>query len=158
MTHQDQQDILTEEAHDLGTKVLGLVLAQPKNAVIFEKHLYKQAVKAGGTLTMYKWYVYQVVGHLMKDKGLMKPLLKTVKKGGVGWNDCSYDETRHRLDEYYSYIVSPFEVTEGVVECTKCGSMKTWSVQKQTRGSDEPMTTFSKCTEPKCGHEFIYNG
>jgi DNA-directed RNA polymerase subunit M/transcription elongation factor TFIIS len=37
------------------------------------------------------------------------------------------------------------EMTEGVLKCGKCKSMKTTYVQAQTRSADEPMTTFATC-------------
>ena len=54
------------------------------------------------------------------------------------------------------YLTKPFEVVDGVVTCPKCQGMKTWSVQKQTRSSDEPMTTFSRCA--LCNHQWSYSG
>ena len=47
----------------------------------------------------------------------------------------------------YSVIGPNVEIEEGVMECTKCGSKKTYSYTKQTRGGDEATTVFAICSE-----------
>jgi DNA-directed RNA polymerase subunit M/transcription elongation factor TFIIS len=44
------------------------------------------------------------------------------------------------------------DVTHGDVDCRKCGSDNTISVQKQMRSADEPMTTFVTCQQ--CGNKW----
>lgn len=142
-----------------GIAILGTAIKQSKNCVSFEKYIWKHASKIEEDMQeeMYFWFAYQVVGLvLMNANKQLKPLLKAVKKGKVGWKSPSYDDVTARLDEHDDYLVTPFEVVEGVVDCPKCGGSKTWSVQKQTRSSDEPMTTFSCCVT--CGHKWRYSG
>ena len=43
-------------------------------------------------------------------------------------------------------IMAPPTMMEGIYVCRECGSKKTNSWEKQTRSSDEPMTTFIRCT------------
>lgn len=102
------------------------------------------------------WATYQIVGLMLENKEEMKTYFSDVKNGKICWESKIYDGPRSRLEEHDDYIVNPFEVVDGVLECPKCHSTKTYSIQKQTRSSDEPMTTFSKCA--KCGHNWRYSG
>ena len=86
----------------------------------------------------------------------MKNIATDLKKGNVGWKNPLYNNIESKIQEHDDYIVKPFEVVDGVVKCPKCQNSKTWSVQKQTRSSDEPMTTFSRCVT--CGHQWAYSG
>ena len=38
--------------------------------------------------------------------------------------------------------------------CPKCGHLRAYFMQIQTRSADEPMTTFYKCCEISCGHRW----
>lgn len=102
----------------------------------------------------YKRNLYQVYGLLLTQN--KSNVIQTIKNKKLGWESEMYDNISNKLKEYDDYLVKPFEVVDGVVECPKCHCKKTWSVQKQTRGSDEPMTTFSRCVE--CNHQWAYAG
>jgi DNA-directed RNA polymerase subunit M/transcription elongation factor TFIIS len=129
------------------------VLKNTHNCETFEKNIYE---KVPADIKTYTWIVYQVIGFLSKNVSEMKSILQEVKNDKIGWKSSIYENIANKLAEYDEYLVNPFEVVEGVVECGKCHSKKTWSVQRQTRSSDEPMTTFSRCVE--CGHQWSYSG
>ncbi|XP_077940170.1 DNA-directed RNA polymerase III subunit RPC10, partial [Gasterosteus aculeatus] len=38
--------------------------------------------------------------------------------------------------------------------CPKCGHLRAYFMQIQTRSADEPMTTFYKCCQAQCGHRW----
>ena len=137
----------------IGINVLSTV--SQKESILFEKYIYRQAKKFDDKVRkeMYLWFIYQTVGLLLMN---VKKPLKQIKKGKVGWKSVTYEKIIATLQEHDDYIVMPFEVVEGVVECPKCEGSKTWSVQKQTRGGDEIMTTFSRCVN--CGHDWRYSG
>lgn len=136
-----------------GLETLTIVLKNKKNCDTFEKYIYEKTNKDEN---FYKWVIYQITGLLLKDRESMRDVLKSLKNGKIGWKSDIYDSVRTKIEEYDDYLLKPFEVVEGVVQCGKCQSKKTWSVQKQTRGGDEPMTTFSRCVE--CGHQWSYSG
>jgi len=138
---------------EAAVNALSMVLKQPKHCESFEEYIYKQTKKDPA---IYTWSVYQVVGLLMKNLSDLKSTAKAVKEGKIGWKSPTYDQVADRMAEFDEYLAKPFEVVEGVVECGKCHSKRTWSVQKQTRSSDEPMTTFTRCVE--CGHQWAYSG
>ena len=52
------------------------------------------------------------------------------------------------------WLVVNNEPTEGMFKCGKCQSKRTMTEQKQTRGADEPMTTFVKCVN--CGNSWKF--
>ena len=52
---------------------------------------------------------------------------------------------KDKIKEEESFIITPFEIEEGVLECGKCGSKKTYSYTKQTRSGDESTTVFAVC-------------
>ena len=133
-----------------------MVLTQRKNCEILEKNIYKSFSGSEDTETNYKWCVYQILGMLLVDKKNLQEILKNIKDQKIGWKNPIYDNISDKIQEFDEYLVKPFEVVEGVIQCGKCGSKKTWSVQKQTRSSDEPMTTFSRCVE--CGNNWTYSG
>lgn len=140
----------------IGVQALSKVLKQPKNCHIFENYIFEQLEDSENASELYLWCIYQVAGLIMQDISNIKAVATAVKAGKIGWKSPTYDSISDRIDEFDEYLAKPFEVVEGVVECLKCHSKKTWSVQKQTRSSDEPMTTFSRCVE--CGHQWSYAG
>ena len=60
-------------------------------------------------------------------------------------NTHVYENFRKKVDEHDSFLVKPFEVEEGVLECGKCNSNKTLSYTKQTRSGDESTSVFAVC-------------
>lgn len=103
--------------------------------------------------------VYQIIGDILTNGSDIKSLKEIsirLKNKRIGWDHPVYDKIREKIEEYDDYLVNPFDVAEGIAECRKCGSKKTFSNQKQTRSSDEPMTTFTKCAN--CGDEWTYSG
>jgi DNA-directed RNA polymerase subunit M/transcription elongation factor TFIIS len=70
--------------------------------------------------------------------------------------DCSiYESFRKEQQDKDDFITNPFSVEEGVMECMKCNSKKTYSTQKQVRSADEGFTTFCYCLN--CGAKWRIN-
>lgn len=78
-----------------------------------------------------------------------------IHKELIGFNHSSFSKFIQKEKEQEDYVINPFEAEEGVVQCVKCKSMKVYSVSKQTRAADEPMTTVSVCTT--CKHKWSQN-
>jgi DNA-directed RNA polymerase subunit M/transcription elongation factor TFIIS len=149
-----------------GIEALSTVLQQVKNCQMFEKYIFdyvsaksekdnEDEISAENAL-LYNWYIYQVIGLLIQDMANMKKIYKSIKEGKVGWKSSTYDDVTNKFEEHDEYLVKPFEVVEGVAQCGKCGSKKTWSIAKQLRGGDEGTSTISRCVE--CGHHWVYGG
>jgi DNA-directed RNA polymerase subunit M/transcription elongation factor TFIIS len=74
----------------------------------------------------------------------------------LGWNHRHFQKHKKIQQEQDDYILNPFEVEEGVVQCPKCKSFKVFSVAVQTRSADEPTTTMAQCTQ--CKYKWSQNG
>jgi len=135
---------------EITTQLLSTVLSQPQNIKAFKKYIDRLDE------TEYKRILYQLVTDINENKEDLQSTLSTLKNKSTGWNHPTFKVVKQKLEEHDDYLVKPFEVAEGVVECKKCGSNKTFSVQKQVRSSDEPMTTFSRCVQ--CGATWTYDG
>jgi len=61
----------------------------------------------------------------------------------------SYIDKRNRKIETKENMA-----TVKIFKCRKCGEMKCTTYQLQTRGADEPMTTFVECKV--CGHKWKF--
>jgi hypothetical protein len=136
-----------------GIQALSSALKSKKNCEMFEKIIHDLVQEDE---YKYNWYIYQLVGLLLQDIQNMKVYFKDVKAGKIGWDSTTYDSVRSKIIEHDEYLVKPFDVVEGVAQCGKCGSKKTWSIAKQMRSGDEGTSTISRCVE--CGNHWVYSG
>lgn len=143
----------------LGVKALETVLSIPKNVEITEKLIYSVSTNE----TEYKHIIYHTVGDILSGQKL-STVVSNLKAHKTVWEHPMFDQPRAKIAEQNDYIQKPFEVEEGVIECTsyrkdtqtRCGSKRVFSFSKQTRSADEPATTFANCVE--CGAKWTYSG
>lgn len=147
MSIKDQE---VENIRSVGEKALETVLKKKVNIKILEKYVHKTAKNTDE----YKKILYQIIGDILAGKDL-KIVIGDLKKDMVLWEHPIFTTIKNRIDEHDEFIVNPFEVEEGVTTC-HCGSERVFTYQKQTRGCDEPMTTFAKCV--KCKANWSYSG
>jgi len=81
-----------------------------------------------------------------------KDIKDHLKQNKMGWNHPSFVSYETKQSEYDNFLISPPDVEEGVIECHRCGSKKTYSFSKQTRRADESATVFVRCSQ--CHHMF----
>lgn len=93
-----------------------------------------------------KRFLYQIVGNILSN----------TPTESLGWEHPMYQQDKKEMDEYEAYLDKPFEVTEGVMECKRCRSKKTWSFQRQERSADEGFTCYVHCID--CGLQSKYRG
>jgi DNA-directed RNA polymerase subunit M/transcription elongation factor TFIIS len=74
-----------------------------------------------------------------------KSIMECLKTGEYLDNRVEYKDFKNKIEEHDKFLVKPFEVDEGVLECGKCGSNKTISYTKQTRSGDEATSVFALC-------------
>ena len=80
-----------------------------------------------------------------EDDIKLTDILSKIKNNKYCWNQQNFEEIKYKIKEHDNFVICPFEVAEGVLECNKCGSKKTFSYSKQTRSGDESTTVFATC-------------
>lgn len=140
-----------------GKETLRKILNNEKNINVFEKNIFETTnknLKINEDLeSVYFINIYNII-YLIKNEKLQY-ILESIKKGNLYWNDKFYENIQFKEQEQNNFLIKPFEIEEGVLEC-KCGSKRVLSYQKQTRGGDESSTTFANCME--CGKKWTYSG
>ena len=149
-------DITPKEIREKGVQALGTVLKQEQNIEIIEKYIHKYVKGEEGSdyVGTYRKVVFQTIGDINNNVDL-KTIIKNIKKKMVEWKHPTFTDIKNRIDEHDEFIINPFEVEEGVTTCN-CGSKRVFTYSKQTRGADEPMTTFAKCVS--CKGSWTYSG
>ncbi len=92
--------------------------------------------------------LYQLCGKFMKKEYPFSELYKEIKSGKLDWwSTKTYakevDEELHELN----IMTVKLSVSEGLYQCGRCKSKKTFSRQVQTRSADEGMTSIIQCSE-----------
>lgn len=90
------------------------------------------------------------------EKIKQKYISETIEKKLLGWNHEEFKKNKIKQQEHDDYLLNPFEVEEGVVQCPRCQSFKVYSYSIQLRAADEPMTTMAECTQ--CKLKWSQNG
>jgi DNA-directed RNA polymerase subunit M/transcription elongation factor TFIIS len=99
----------------------------------------------------YNSIIYEIIGDKLKDNTDTKEILIRLKNNKIHWSHSIFDNIKNYLIEQDGFIVKPFEVSEGCIDCV-CGSNKIFLFQKQVRSADEGMTTFATCSD--CGRKW----
>ena len=124
----------------LGVQVLSKYITSEKNVKLLEKKVNE----VSDNQEDYKKLVLELINH-KRNGSSSKELLKLLKSKKVLECASVYEEYRLKLKEHDGFLIKPFEVDEGVLECGKCGSNKTISYTKQTRSGDESTSVFALC-------------
>ena len=143
--------MVTSEEYRLRVRnALKSKLSRDENINVFEKYIFQVY---GENDTDYLNNAFQVIYDV--DTNNMSDILKDLKDGRYGWKHKSLDTYRDIEYEQDAFIIQPFEIIEGVVEC-KCGSNRVYTFSKQTRSGDESITTFNECLI--CKTKWVYSG
>ena len=78
----------------------------------------------------------------------LQDILNDIKSNKILWNHDSLSEYIKEEEEQDDFIVNPFQIEEGIVEC-RCGSKRVYSYSKQCRSGDEGVTSFHQCLKCK---------
>ena len=92
-----------------------------------------------------RYLVYEVVVEYLFCNNIHHVMEQT-KKGDIGFQHPSLENIRMEFAEQDDFLENPPEVEEGVMECKRCQSKRTFSFSKQTRRSDESATVFIRCS------------
>lgn len=140
-----------------GKEALSQVFKKPKNIDIIERNIYS-VIKSNNNdfnIDDYNHAIYQVIGDFLNNESASN-ILKNIKKGNILWDHSIYENIKYNIKEQDEFIMNPFEVAEGVVQCGKCKSWRTYSYPVQNRSSDEGTSTISQCI--KCNNKWTYSG
>lgn len=129
---------------DIGKRLLGTVLNKEQNINVIEKNIYEITEDDE---ELYKKILYQTL-HDIKQGLKLPDLLKNLKEHKILWKHSSLNKYILEEEEQDEFIINPFQVEEGIVEC-RCGSKRVYSYSKQTRSGDEGITSFHQCLKCK---------
>jgi DNA-directed RNA polymerase subunit M/transcription elongation factor TFIIS len=107
---------------------------------------------------MYKKILTDIHSYVTVNNKTHAELIDILNSEKYMWNHPILDDILTTQNEIFSYIENPFEIVDGLFKCQKCGNGKTVSYSKQTRSSDEGMSTFVFCTNRECLHHWMYKG
>lgn len=85
------------------------------------------------------------------------PRLKEVDDvlgGSAAWENVDTTDGNHRAPGVMFWASLLFFVVVIVETCPKCGELRAYFMQMQTRSADEPMTIFFKCCNRECGNRW----
>jgi DNA-directed RNA polymerase subunit M/transcription elongation factor TFIIS len=145
--------MITPEDRQRVVKAISIVLSSKtkspdKNADVIEKSIFSLSE----SVLKYNSLSLETLRLLRDCK--MKDVVTTIKNGN-GLDSDAFNHCKTALLEQDTFLSQPLDVQEGVLNCSKCGSNKTFSYSKQIRRSDEGMTTFVLCSV--CNHKFRIN-
>ena len=126
-----------------GKELLSSIFSKEKNVRIIEQCIFENCDCNEETYLK----IMHEISTLFLDKTMKLPqILSNIKQKKFLWDNEFFDSFKQSLIEQDNFIISPFEIDEGVLECNKCGSKKTFSYTKQTRSGDESTTVFAVCS------------
>jgi DNA-directed RNA polymerase subunit M/transcription elongation factor TFIIS len=90
-------------------------------------------------------YVYYELSCEMHFCHQSSIVLDMMEQQAVVWEHPNFETIQQHFKEQDDFIQNPPEIEEGVLECRRCKSRRTFSFSKQTRRSDEGSTVFVRC-------------
>jgi hypothetical protein len=106
---------------------------------------------SGEDVGVARYLLYEIIVDLSIHPNL-RTQLDMIGHGMVLWDHPNLRVVRETFQEQDAFIECPPEIEEGIIECKKCRSKKTFSFSKQTRRGDESTTVFVRCS--KCSFSF----
>jgi DNA-directed RNA polymerase subunit M/transcription elongation factor TFIIS len=127
----------------VGKSSLQCVLTKEQNIDIIEKNIFDIC----NDEETYKKIIYQVINDISLGKKL-QDVLNDIKNHKILWKHDTLNDFIKEEEEQDEFIINPFQVEEGIVEC-RCGSKRVYSYSKQCRSGDEGVTSFHQCLKCK---------
>lgn len=146
-----------------GRQCLGLYLQSQNNINLLERYIFE--VCSGDTsingvdyTSAYTSAYYDMIystSILLKTHKNVKVVLNHLKNKNFNFSSDKFAEVALKLDEQDCFIINPIEVVEGVLDCPRCKSKRSFTFTSQTRSADEATTVFAECAD--CGKKWKAN-
>ncbi len=131
-----------------GIRSLFTLLKSQRNVIAFER---KALNESDNDSEKYLENIYYLVGSIINNTSLNATI-----KIPLGYDHPSYDACKKKIAEEDDFANNPFEITEGLLTCKKCGDDKVFYVSAQERSADEGQSTRATCI--KCGQKWVLRG
>ena len=128
--------------------VLSSFIKKSQNRLNVAKALWKLSDE---NIEEANYLLYDVFAEYLVSPKL-EDIFTSIRQNHIGWNHPVFQTFKEYQKEYDDFLTKPPELEEGVIECSRCGSKKTFSFSKQTRRADESATVFVRCAN--CGKSF----
>jgi DNA-directed RNA polymerase subunit M/transcription elongation factor TFIIS len=122
------------------------------HTVEYQRQLAAELLKISGEdLTDARYLLYEMIVDLSIHPNL-RLQMENLGNGLVLWDHPNLRTVREGFQEQDAFIEQPPEIDEGIIQCKRCKSNRTFSFSKQTRRGDESTTVFVRCS--KCSFSF----
>lgn len=91
--------------------------------------------------------IYQLCGKLIHKEYPNATLYNEVEQGIPMWNTATFKHQFESESQELRVMTIKLPIVEGLYQCSKCKSKKTFSRQVQTRSADEGMTNIIQCAQ-----------
>jgi DNA-directed RNA polymerase subunit M/transcription elongation factor TFIIS len=135
---------------EIGKNALKTVLTKEQNVNTLEKYIFEISEEDEKS---YKKILYETIQDISNGNKI-QDILSSIKNKNVLWKHKSLETFIKEEEEQDEFIINPFQVEEGIVEC-RCGSKRVYSYSKQCRSGDEGITSFHQCL--KCKSKWSLN-
>lgn len=130
-----------DEWNEFSDSVLRLIISKEKNRENVIKALWHHS---GKNFFNAKYLLFEIFSEFLVNPKT-NDLFGKLRNKNICWDHVEFQNIKNKFLEFDNFLSSPPEVEEGVLECRKCGSKKTFSFSKQTRRADESATVFVRC-------------
>jgi DNA-directed RNA polymerase subunit M/transcription elongation factor TFIIS len=134
MSVSESTSVKREHVHTKGMSILRTFISDASERERVQAHI----ISTTSSNEAYINAVYNLYG--LRDR-----YASVLPQVGNLYTSSVYEPFRKEQQDKDDFVTNPFSVEEGVMQCTKCGSKKTYSTQRQVRSADEGFTTFCYC-------------